>query len=982
MLPRPESPSTPAQTRQRRTEPYPQPVAAQRAQRRSPRSAQPSSTAAQPEENVGFFERLDRVMESIAEEDAGRVPRHLETGPQVQVQSFGKKRRIQRDSSHILELASTTQSSLVSPSPSSSSFSSSSSLDMPRLRNRNNVAQPASANQAVVVPSSMQSDPSLSLMIVPSSVQSEASLPELFVYETPTPIARQPRPVSPPLSPVLELAVISGSRESTPGVADNHTVHSPRASGSWAPTLPLSLSPTMGSQTPPQQDTPSQQEAHVQQETAPQHQVPVQQETLSEVVPASPKHRKPYSKKSEPIETVATRIGARRRITAIASRGASSSSAAPTEATTAPRRQKSVIDLDEDKKTPAPTAEPAPRLSGVKVYVIPVNMDKVIFNLSRLHVLQLNGQWLGPEEKILATDPRVAPSIPKLDQEETTHIVTELTSMQAVKTYLGVDAINPNIHVVNRTWLADSILYKRPMDAKGYALSRLTSRPTAEESAKSPPEDTPPPSQPAATAAATSSSTPATSTTRMEQERFAKFQSTEDGQPLQFHEIVQGINEGSLDDTAISDAGETEEENDGQDQEQEQGEGAPQGVQHQEHQQQGQEQGSKDDKQSPPSEKDQVLLQIINSGKSEGKRRARILYQCQSPHAAGQKEEPAFNKAILEQLKTLMDHYDTIKTKGSKEHYKVINYRKAITAIRALDYEITSEAMALKVPRVGKKIAQKIGECIALGKIKKLDHLNWDQDRSRVETLFRSIYGVGSEMATDWYNKGLRTLEDVRKLPDLTKNQISGLKYYDDLLQRVPRAEVEEIGKVVTASATKLHPDIQVHVTGSYRRGQPDCGDIDMVVARPDIDFGGDLFVIMDHILKDLISQGFLVDHLSLPVWSDDMEGQMKHFKYMGICKLPGEGHVHHHIDILVVPWMHLGAVLLYFTGNDICNRSMRLLAANRGMRLSDKGLFAGVIRGKNRKKINEGHWVAGRTEKEIFDYLKIKYLEPHEREC
>ncbi|KAF9942982.1 hypothetical protein BGZ67_008613 [Mortierella alpina] len=621
-------------------------------------------------------------------------------------------------------------------------------------------------------------------------------------------------------------------------------------------------------------------------------------------------------------------------------------------------------------------------------------MDKVIFNLSRLHVLQLNGTWMGPQEKVLASDPRVALTIPPLDQERTTHIVTELTNLQAVKTYLGVDAINPEIEVVNRAWLADSILYKKPMDAKGYSLSRLTSRPAAAASAKSPPEDTPPPSQPPAPPAATSasSSTPATTATRKVQERFAKFQSTEDGQPLQFHEIVQGISEGSLDDTAISDAGETEEDEDnGHDQDHDKE--VPRDVQQQEHGQQVQEQEQKQgqqgdkqsppsDKQSPPSEKDQVLLQIINSGKSEGKRRARILYQCQSPHVAGQKEEPGYNKAILEQLKTLMDHYDTIKTKGSKEHFKVINYRKAITAIRALDYEITSEAMALKVPRVGKKIAQKIGECIALGKIKKLDHLNWDQERSGVETLFRSIYGVGSEMATDWYNKGLRTLDDVRRLPDLTKNQISGLKYYDDLLQRIPRAEVEEIGKVVSASATKLHPEIQVQVTGSYRRGQPDCGDIDIVVARPDIDFGGDLFVIMDHILKDLISQGFLVDHLSLPVWSDEMEGQMKHFKYMGICKLPGEGHVHHHIDILVVPWMHLGAVLLYFTGNDICNRSMRLLASNRGMRLSDKGLFAGVMRGKNRKKINEGHWVAGRTEKEVFDYLKIKYLEPHEREC
>jgi len=87
--------------------------------------------------------------------------------------------------------------------------------------------------------------------------------------------------------------------------------------------------------------------------------------------------------------------------------------------------------------------------------------------------------------------------------------------------------------------------------------------------------------------------------------------------------------------------------------------------------------------------------------------------------------------------------------------------------------------MALKVPRVGKKLAQKIGECISFGRIKKLDHLNWDVGRKSVETLFKGIYGVGSEKATEWYNRGLRTLDDVRKVPNLNQNQISGLKYYD-----------------------------------------------------------------------------------------------------------------------------------------------------------------------------------------------------------
>ncbi|KAF9112172.1 hypothetical protein BGX27_003834 [Mortierella sp. AM989] len=649
-------------------------------------------------------------------------------------------------------------------------------------------------------------------------------------------------------------------------------------------------------------------------------------------------------------------------------------------------------------------------LSGLRLYVIPTNMDSRVFDITRKRVLDLSGSWLGPQVKILSTDPRTKAEIPTLDEETTTHIVTALTSIDDVKRFLKMDEINPKIPIVNREWLSDTIMYKTPMEPQSYNLRKIEQTvPLASLE-----DETPPPSLGRMNGQEPSQSLPGN-------QWLANDKSTDSLNQIEFNDIVQGIMEGSLDDHEISDIDEDAIENvkpegfkedtelsaletetnptgsaEGTDLE-ESSDNAPQELteemknqlRHENRCFRCKEVGHwanrcphlKKPKPNSIPKDNEVLVQIINSGKAEGKRR-KILYQCQSPHVAGDKDGPKYNKAILEQLKTLMDHYDTIKTKESKEHFKVINYRKAITAIRALEYELTSEEMALKVPRVGKKIAQKIGECVALGRIKKLNHLNWDKERSETETLFRSVYGVGSEKATEWYNKGLRTLDDLRKLPDLTKNQISGLRYYDDLLKRIPRSEVEKVGSVVESTAKALHTDIQSQVTGSYRRGKPDCGDIDIVVARPNVDNGDELFDIMEHILNDLTNQGFLVDHLSWPTWSDDMANMPKHFKYMGICKLPGDDQTHHHIDILVVPWIHLGAALLYFTGNDICNRSMRLYASKRGMHLSDKGLFSGIIRGPKRVRVNQGHWVAGRTEREIFEYLGIGYLEPYEREC
>ncbi|KAF8977945.1 hypothetical protein BGZ46_006994 [Entomortierella lignicola] len=677
-----------------------------------------------------------------------------------------------------------------------------------------------------------------------------------------------------------------------------------------------------------------------------------------------------------------------------------------------PLQQRSLAEKGKlDPTSPeSPKAKTTP-LSQLMLYVIPTNMNSHVFNITRKRVVDLGGSWLGPKVKTLATDPRAKPDIPALDQDKTTHIVAALTSIEDVKRFLNVDEINPKISVVNRDWLSDSIMYKTPMEPQGYSLRKV--EPVAPFAPLQ--DETPPHSQ-------EHTNRPGTSQQTQESKWFPKFKSTETGDQIEFNDIVQGIQEGSLDDPELSDIGDDEviKEHPQGDGENLDGCGEGAGIQVSEGASKPKE-SSDNTKQilgdsvleeltaekkkelkhenrcfrckeighwanrcpvpKPKPKDDEVLLQIINSGKSEGKRR-KILYQCQSPHVASKKEQSKYNRAILEQLKILMDHYDTTKTKGSNEHFKVINYRKAITAIRSLDYEITSEEMALKIPRVGKKIAQKIGECVALGKIKKLDHLNWDKERSEVEKLFRSVYGVGSEKATEWYNKGLRTLDDLRKQKDLTKNQISGLRFHDDLLKRIPRAEVEEIGKIVDETAKSLHTDIQSQVTGSYRRGKPDCGDIDIVVARPNVDDGDVLYAIMEHILNELTNQGFLVDHLSWPTWSDEMTNQPKHFKYMGICRLPGDDQIHRHIDILVVPWTHHGAVLLYFTGNDICNRSMRLFASKKGMHLSDKGLFAGTIRGPKRERISRGHWVAGRTEREIFEYLGIDYLEPYEREC
>lgn len=87
-------------------------------------------------------------------------------------------------------------------------------------------------------------------------------------------------------------------------------------------------------------------------------------------------------------------------------------------------------------------------------------------------------------------------------------------------------------------------------------------------------------------------------------------------------------------------------------------------------------------------------------------------------------------------------------------------------------------------------------------------------------------------------------------------------------------------------------------------------------------------------------------------------------------------------MDLLLVPEAEMGAALIYFTGNDIFNRSMRLLARKKGMRLNQKGLYKDVKRGRRGEKLNEGTLVEGRCERRIFEVLGVPWREPGERIC
>lgn len=329
---------------------------------------------------------------------------------------------------------------------------------------------------------------------------------------------------------------------------------------------------------------------------------------------------------------------------------------------------------------------------------------------------------------------------------------------------------------------------------------------------------------------------------------------------------------------------------------------------------------------------------------------------------ASTSQQQNHNQFITDKLQVLATSYA-----NTKDQWRALGYKKAIASIKNFPKKLETWEECSSLPYVGERLAKKIWEIVQTGHLRRLDHVDPKQEALN---LFVGVWGAGPTTAEAWVSQGLKTLEDLKNHGKLTRQQEIGLKYYDEFLERMPREEAGMIEDVVKKAALNINPGLQAFACGSYRRGKPTCGDVDVIVSHPD---GKSHEGVMAKLLESLKSTGFLTDDLTL---ADN--GQ--HRKYLGVCKLPGENTKHRRLDIIVVPYNEWACSLLYFTGSDYFNRSMRLLAKKNGMSLSEHSLNQGVIR-KGSEKIFEGTPLPVFTEKDVFDYLGLEYREPHERD-
>lgn len=326
---------------------------------------------------------------------------------------------------------------------------------------------------------------------------------------------------------------------------------------------------------------------------------------------------------------------------------------------------------------------------------------------------------------------------------------------------------------------------------------------------------------------------------------------------------------------------------------------------------------------------------------------------------------------------------DLLEIRGENP-FRVRAYRNAARTVRSHGTplrKLVEEGADLTVlPGIGKDLAAHIREIVETGKLGRHEEALRSIPPELLE--FIRIPGLGPKRAKQlWEELGITTVAALQEACE--QGRLSRLKGYGEKIQKNILEGIEayrsQQGRFKLSDADlyvvplreymEKAPGVErVEVAGSYRRRKETVGDIDiLVVARK-----------------------------KAPV--------MEHFvAYPGVAKVQSSGETRGtvflgsglQVDLRIVPRESFGAALAYFTGSKEHNIRIRRLAMDRGLRVSEYGVFRVDRReraeagGRTRKGDKEesdlgpfaGQFIAGREERDVYKAVGLPWIPPELRE-
>ncbi len=317
------------------------------------------------------------------------------------------------------------------------------------------------------------------------------------------------------------------------------------------------------------------------------------------------------------------------------------------------------------------------------------------------------------------------------------------------------------------------------------------------------------------------------------------------------------------------------------------------------------------------------------------------------------------NSQIAEVFEELADLLEL----SGENAFRVRAYRNGAKAIRDLAEEVSdilaqSDRKLTDIDGIGDTLAEKCQTLVDTGSLPALE-----KQRAKTPTSLRRVMqvpGVGpKKAATLWKELGVVDLATLRQACEDKKIETLkgfGAKTQASILESlaiVEQASHRLLLHQVDALADRIRRHMlqeksidQLEFAGSYRRGKETVGDLDILVVSQ--------------------QPSKVMDRLeSLPDRTETVA--------RGDTKMSIRVSEAFQVDLRVVPSESWGAALQYFTGSKEHNVRVRGIAKKHQLRLNEYGLYTMEEPPK---------WIAGRSEKEVYEKLGLPWVPPELREA
>jgi len=292
--------------------------------------------------------------------------------------------------------------------------------------------------------------------------------------------------------------------------------------------------------------------------------------------------------------------------------------------------------------------------------------------------------------------------------------------------------------------------------------------------------------------------------------------------------------------------------------------------------------------------------------------------------------------------------------------FRIKSYEKAAMIIESIPEpveKLSEENKLHEIKGIGKSIEEKVREYINTNKISLLIELKKEIPEGLIQMC--NIPGFGPKRAKIVFDKlKIKTVEELKKAAEkgllnkldgfgekITKNILRGIKMLNEEGKRILLYTARMVAEPIVDYLRKNRLVKDVSVAGSLRRGKETIGDIDILCTSE----------VPENTIKKFTK-----------IWGKEIlaSGKTK-------ASIITDENIQ--VDLRVVGKDEFGSALQYFTGSKNHNIELRELALKKNFTINEYGLFK--VGEKNKK-------LAGKDEKEIYEFLGLQFIPPELREA